>query len=97
MKHFGVYDKFASIVCKEDVMRHKPDPEIYLISAKALGVDSRECIAIEDSVVGAQAALNARMECYVLLNGYNSQSEFSNLPIAGFINKLQDFENITKG
>lgn len=41
----------------------KPNPAIYLHAAKKLGVDPRDCIAIEDSAGGVQAATDAGMFC----------------------------------
>lgn len=41
----------------------KPSPLIYLHAAQKLGVDPKECIAIEDSAHGIQAALIAGMYC----------------------------------
>jgi HAD superfamily hydrolase (TIGR01509 family) len=42
-----------------DVVRGKPDPEPYERAATLLGVKPSECIVIEDSPTGAQAALAA--------------------------------------
>lgn len=41
----------------------KPNPAIYLHTAQQLAVDPKDCIAIEDSAHGIQAALNAGMLC----------------------------------
>ena len=41
----------------------KPDPDVYLHAAQALDVDSKECIAIEDSAHGITAAKAAGMFC----------------------------------
>jgi beta-phosphoglucomutase-like phosphatase (HAD superfamily) len=38
------------------VHSHKPDPEIYLRTAKELNCDIRDCFAFEDSDAGARAA-----------------------------------------
>lgn len=48
---------------------HKPDPDIYLLAAKALDVDPTKCIAIEDSPTGATAAVRAGMTTYQYLPG----------------------------
>lgn len=93
-KHFGIYEKFKSIICKEDVAHHKPDPEIYLKSAKELQIEPSECVVIEDTMVGVQSALNANMKCFVLLNGFNGRTEFADTPIAGFISSQEDLERI---
>jgi beta-phosphoglucomutase-like phosphatase (HAD superfamily) len=37
----------------------KPDPAVYLYAAEQLGVRPDECVAIEDSVVGARSAVAA--------------------------------------
>jgi len=50
---------FAAVVAGDEVERGKPDPEAYLAAATALGVDARDCVAVEDSVPGATAAVAA--------------------------------------
>lgn len=42
---------------------YKPNPAIYLHAARQLNVDPTDCIAIEDSPSGIQAARNAGMFC----------------------------------
>ena len=37
----------------------KPDPAVYLFAATQLGVDPRDCLAIEDSLPGVQSAVAA--------------------------------------
>jgi beta-phosphoglucomutase-like phosphatase (HAD superfamily) len=41
----------------------KPHPEGYLLAAKALGRDPKDCIVFEDAPAGVQAAIAAGMEC----------------------------------
>lgn len=41
----------------------KPAPDLYLHAARALGVDPKHCVVIEDSPTGARAARNAGMRC----------------------------------
>lgn len=45
------------------VERPKPHPDLYLFSAERLGIDPKECLAIEDSAAGLTAAKNAGMFC----------------------------------
>ena len=47
----------------DDVLVKKPDPTIYRIAAERLGVDPKECMVIEDSVIGCQACVR-RLFCY---------------------------------
>jgi beta-phosphoglucomutase len=50
---------FQVIVSRDDVPRSKPDPGHFEYAALALGVPPAECIAIDDSPVGLEAALLA--------------------------------------
>ena len=50
---------FDVIVCADDVRTSKPNPEIFLVSAKKLGMNTDSCVVIEDSPAGIQAAYNA--------------------------------------
>ncbi len=43
------------------VPRKKPDPAIYLLAAKELGVDPAACCVVEDSHIGLRAAKAAGM------------------------------------
>jgi HAD superfamily hydrolase (TIGR01509 family) len=48
--------RFDAVVCGDEVERGKPDPQPYANAAARLGVDPRDCVAIEDSPVGALSA-----------------------------------------
>ena len=56
---------FDTVVTGEVVSRGKPDPEPYLLAARRLGVDPRDCVAVEDSRTGATSA--AAAGCAVLV------------------------------
>jgi HAD superfamily hydrolase (TIGR01509 family) len=60
---FELQDFFSATTSDDDVSTSKPHPEVYLTVAKKLGVDPPECIAIEDSERGVQAAKNAGIKC----------------------------------
>ena len=53
--------QFDAIVDGNDVSKAKPDPEVFLIAAKALSIKPEDCIVFEDSVAGVQAANTANM------------------------------------
>lgn len=50
----------------DDDANGKPAPDVYLRAAKTLGVDPKDCIALEDSPNGARAAVAAGMTCYAV-------------------------------
>lgn len=48
--------EFDVVVAGDDVTNGKPHPEPYLVAAAQLGVDIRDCVALEDSVTGLTSA-----------------------------------------
>lgn len=52
---------FDTIVCGDDILESKPNPEIFIKAACNLEVDKEKCIVIEDSPAGIEAAYNANM------------------------------------
>ena len=59
---FGLGHHFANHVYSADGLeRGKPHPDIYLDAARGLGIAPDRCLAIEDSPIGARAAVAAGM------------------------------------
>jgi beta-phosphoglucomutase len=52
---------FDIIVDGNNVIKAKPDPEVFLLAAKQLGVDSNNCVVFEDAIAGVKAANAAKM------------------------------------
>jgi len=52
---------FDTIVDGNNVTKAKPDPEVFLLAAKKLGVDASDCVVFEDAVAGVEAANAANM------------------------------------
>ncbi len=50
---------FDATVSGDQVTRCKPDPEIYLTAAKALGMEPSECVVFEDAEAGIESARRA--------------------------------------
>ncbi len=62
----GWSDIFTNRFSADDDAHGKPAPDVYLRSAKALGVNPADCLALEDSPAGARAAVTAGLTCYVV-------------------------------
>ena len=62
----GIRDCFAALVTSEDVPRGKPHPDVFLHAAHLLGAAPADCLVIEDSLIGVQAARAAGMRCYAI-------------------------------
>ncbi|MGB5845476.1 MAG: HAD family phosphatase, partial [Anaerolineales bacterium] len=54
---------FDFVATRDDVGQGKPDPEIYNLVASELVIPAQQCLVIEDSPAGVQAALAAGMWC----------------------------------
>jgi beta-phosphoglucomutase-like phosphatase (HAD superfamily) len=67
-------EAFNFIASRDDVENSKPDPEIYLLVAKELDIPPEECLVIEDSPTGVQAALAAGMWCIAVTTPFTRQS-----------------------
>ena len=57
---------FKSILTVNDVQKPKPAPDIYILGAKRMGLKPEECVVIEDSPVGIEAAKNTGMKCIAI-------------------------------
>lgn len=52
----GLAGLLDAVSCGLDTQKSKPDPEVFLIAADRLGIPYAECLVIEDSDAGIQAA-----------------------------------------
>lgn len=79
-------DKFDAISSGLDTAKSKPDPEVFLLAAKKVSIDPKDCLVVEDSDAGIEAAKAGGM--YALAVG-----EAKNNPLADFsANSLADFD-----
>lgn len=61
------WDGIFQVRCSCDFEeRGKPAPDVYLTAARKLGVDPTKCLALEDTINGARAAVAAGMTTYVV-------------------------------
>lgn len=54
---------FTATVCRDEVKKSKPDPEIYMRAAMLLALPPVDCVAVEDSPFGIRSAKGAGMKC----------------------------------
>ncbi len=65
---------FSHIITYEDVHNHKPFPDAYDLAVKLSKQSKENCIAIEDSRVGVEAAIRAGINCLLTLPPWSSNS-----------------------
>ncbi len=61
LKKVGLLSYFKVVVDGNNVTKAKPDPEVFLLAAKDIGVAPTECVVFEDALAGIQAANTAGM------------------------------------
>jgi beta-phosphoglucomutase len=89
MEKLGFEHQMESIMASENVIKHKPDPEVYLQSANNLCLKPTDCIVFEDSFTGISAGLNAGMKVVGVLSSHTKQD----LPLCDFyINDYTEIE-----
>lgn len=78
----GLLKRFETITGGDMVPRAKPAPDIYLYSAKSINCDPSDCIAIEDSTVGATASLAAHIDTLMIPDLVSPDQELASRCIA---------------
>jgi len=61
LEKVGLLSYFDAVVDGNDVSAAKPDPEVFLVAARQLGVAPEQCVVFEDSTAGIEAAQRADM------------------------------------
>ncbi len=68
LRQLDLVDLFNSIICREDVERIKPDPDLFIAALKALNVRAEEALVFEDSPNGILAANRAGIRVVAVPN-----------------------------
>ncbi len=83
----GLYDLFVPhIFSAQMVARGKPFPDLFLYAAQKMGAEPKDCVVVEDSAPGVQAALAAGMRVIGYLGGAHCYP--------GYAERLQGVEAI---
>jgi HAD superfamily hydrolase (TIGR01509 family) len=91
LQALSLKDKFEIIVGSEDVTHGKPHPEIYLATAKALGLKPSECLVFEDSPSGIESAKAAGMTVVGILSTHTPKELQMADYVADNYNKIRVF------
>ena len=74
-----------NIFSATEVERGKPHPDLFVFAARSMGVAPRDCLVIEDSVVGVEAARAAGMTVFGFAGGshFSAPDQAAELTAAG--------------
>ncbi len=64
---------FHQIVTAENITNGKPDPEIYLLAAKRLGIEPQYCVVFEDTISGIKSGQAAGMKVVAIATTHNKE------------------------
>jgi sugar-phosphatase len=70
-----------TLVAADDITRGKPDPEPYLLAARALGVDPAHCVVFEDAPAGLAAGRAAGMTTVALTTTHQAHELHADLVV----------------
>lgn len=90
LKGLEISSFFHSTTGGHQVVKGKPDPEIFLLAAKKIGVPPSECLAFEDTQSGIKSALAAGMQVV----GVATQYSTTELEALGCIAAIEDYASI---
>ncbi len=74
---YKLNDVFDKITTFDDCKERKPNPEVYLTSLKKLNLDAKECVVVEDTSAGIEAAKKAGIKAIAVPNKWTMHEDFS--------------------
>ncbi|MCU1467915.1 MAG: family hydrolase [Actinomycetia bacterium] len=77
LERLGLRARFAHVVCFGPGIAGKPAPDTYLAACRALGVQPRRALAIEDSPHGVSAAKAAGLRCVAVPHAITENLDLS--------------------
>lgn len=92
LKNNGIYHYFDAISTTEEVKKSKNNPDIYLLSAKKLNVDPKDCLVFEDIIQAVKGAKLAGMKVCAV---YDKSSEHQKDELISIADKyILNFEEL---
>ena len=68
---------FHTKICADDVQRHKPAPDAYLLALERLQLTRQAAVVVEDSQTGIAAAKAAKLPVIAIRHDFNGRHDFS--------------------
>ena len=87
LNELEIYDHFDSIICGDEVINGKPNPEMFNETIDRFNINKDECLIFEDSLEGVLAAKNSGIKVI----GITSSSSNKVLTDAGCVMSISDY------
>lgn len=91
LEGLGIASLFQVLVGADDVSVGKPEPEIYLTTARRLHIPPERCLVFEDSMLGLEAAYRAGMRAIAVATSH-APHELQALPAV--IQVIADYRDV---
>lgn len=62
LQHIGLENYFNAVSDGNNIIKSKPDPQVFLIAAERLNLNPQDCLVVEDAKAGIEAALAGNMK-----------------------------------
>jgi HAD superfamily hydrolase (TIGR01509 family) len=72
----GVLPRFEVLACGDEVAHAKPDPAVYALALRRLGLPAASAVAVEDTPHGVAAAAAAGLRCIAIPNPHADPARF---------------------
>jgi len=69
----GIAHFFDAVACGMKIKKTKPDPEVFLLAAKLLNSNPKDCLVIEDAHAGIEAAHGGRFDSVGIGDAYSNE------------------------
>lgn len=92
LSRFKIFDLFDHITTCEDVKLGKPNPEVYLKTAKALNIKPEECLVFEDVIAGIKGSKDANMKVCAVYDKNTPYDENEKVVMADYY--IKDFNQL---
>lgn len=89
----GVRHFFHSTTGGHEVKKGKPDPEIYELALRKVGMKASECLAFEDSIGGIRSAISAGINVFGITTTHSSEE----LLDYGCVRAIDSFRELLPG
>jgi beta-phosphoglucomutase len=98
LEALGIGDAFDVLISGASLPASKPDPAIFVQAARGLGCEPSQCVVLEDSTVGIEAAVRAGMPCVAVTNTRPARELVAASLIVDSLADLPDdvFEKLTR-
>lgn len=90
LERVGLSSFFDEVVDGNMIKNSKPDPEVFLLAAKLIGLDPKDCGVVEDAYAGVEAAKRGGFISYGISDAKNSEN--TDYPLEKFSDLLTYIE-----